>query len=373
LSKLSFEQFAILKLLLDIEGIGPSKLKNLLNHFRSFNKIISATLNQLIEVEGIERTLALRISSSIKNLEQLKKLVAKELDRLTRMDCKVLTIWDADYPELLKKIFDPPLILYYKGFLSENDKYSIAIVGTRQPTNYGKSFAEKFSSQLAEQSISIVSGMARGIDSIAHKAALKSSGRTIAVIGTGLDIVYPPENKKLFDEISEKGLVLSEYKLGTKPDAQNFPKRNRIISGLSLGTLIIETGLNGGAMQTASFALDQNREVFALPGNVGIKQSEGTNGLIQKGEAKLVIEADDILNELELKLKPVVGKNIPKPSVELNIFEEKILSTLSTNPIHIDTIASISSMSTSDCLVYLLSLEFKNLVKQLPGKMFSLT
>jgi len=372
LSKLSFEQFSILRLLLDIEGIGPSKLKNLLNHFRSFNKIISASTMQLIEVDGIERTLAQRISSSTKHLEETKNQLDKELNRLSKLKIKVLTIWDSSYPDLLKKIFDPPLILYYKGSLSENDKYSIGIVGTRQPSNYGKTFAEKFSSELAGQSISIVSGMARGIDSIAHKAALKVSGRTIAVVGTGLDIVYPPENKKLFDEICEKGLIISEYKLETKPDAQNFPKRNRIISGLSLGTLIIETGINGGAMQTASFALDQNREVFALPGNVGVRQSEGTNELIQKGEAKLVMKSEDLLNELELKLKPIVGKNIPRPTAELNIFEEKILTTLSANPLHIDAIASQSAMSTSDCLVYLLSLEFKNLVKQLPGKMFCL-
>jgi len=308
-----------------------------------------------------------------KNWDNTKKQITEELNFLSKVNGKVLTIWDEEYPELLKKIYDPPLILYYKGTLSVNDIFSIAIVGTRQPTNYGKAIAEKISFELAEQSIPLVSGMARGIDSIVHKAALKSSGRTIAIIGTGLDIVYPPENKKLFDEICEKGLVLSEYKLGTKPDAQNFPKRNRIISGLSLGTVIIETGINGGAMQTASCALDQNREVFAIPGNIGSKQSDGTNALIQKGEAKLITNSDDVLNELELKLKPMVGKNIPKPTVELNIFEEKILSVLTSNPTHIDLIASSTSMSTSDCLVYLLSLEFKNAVKQLPGKMFSLT
>ena len=166
--------------------------------------------------------------------------------------------------------------------------------------------------------------------------------------------------------------MISEFKLGTKPDAVNFPRRNRIISGLSLGCIIIETQITGGAMQTARFALDQNREVFALPGNVGIKQSEGTNNLIQRGEAQLIKSAEDVLVALELKLKPVLGKNIPKHLEELNLFEEKIINTLNTEPLHIDKIASIANLSTSDCLVHLLSLEFKGMVKQLPGKMFAL-
>ena len=218
----------------------------------------------------------------------------------------------------------------------------------------------------------MVSGLARGIDSVVHKSTLKAGGRTIAILGTGLDVVYPPENKKLFEEISQTGMIISEYPLGTKPDAQNFPKRNRIISGLSLGTLVVETAINGGAMQTASYALDQNREVFAIPGNIGTRQSEGTNALIRKGEAKLVVTPNDILEELELKLKPVIGKNIPRPNIDLNIFEEKIISCLNSTPLQIDKISGLTSLSTSDCLVNLLSLEFKGLVKQLPGKTFSL-
>jgi len=182
--------------------------------------------------------------------------------------------------------------------------------------------------------------MARGIDSVAHSAAIKNKGRTIAIIGSGLDIIYPPENRKLFEEISLNGCVISEFKLGTKPDAQNFPRRNRIISGMSLGCIVIETGINGGAMQTASFALDQNREVFSVPGNLGVRQSEGTNLLIQKGEAKLIRNSEDVLNELDLKLKPVIGKNIPKPQVEMNLFEEKILNALGSDPVQIDKFPS---------------------------------
>jgi DNA processing protein len=187
-----------------------------------------------------------------------------------------------------------------------------------------------------------------------------------------MDVIYPPENDNLFAEITENGAVISEFKPGTKPDAQNFPRRNRIISGLSLGCIVIETGIHGGAMQTASFALDQGREVFAVPGNLGSRQAEGTNLLIQKGEAKLVASAEDVLIELNLKLKPVLGENIPRQQAELNLFEEKIINALSSEPIQIDKISSLTSLSTSDCLVHLLSLEFKGLVKQLPGKMFAL-
>jgi len=372
LSKISFDQFVDLRLLLSIEGIGPTKIRNLLAKLKSFNNILSANYSELVKVDGISKNLAERILQSLSKRIEISNKVEIELNRLKKLNANLLTIWDDEYPEQLKSIYDPPIILYYKGNLDENDKYSISIVGTRQPTNYGKIQAEKFAQELVEQNITIISGLARGIDSIAHKSALKNNGRTIAVIGSGLDVIYPPENKNLFNEISESGIIFSEFELGTKPDAQNFPRRNRIISGLSLGTLVVETGISGGAIQTANFALDQNREVFAIPGNLGVKQSEGTNSLIQKGEAKLVTSSNDILLELELKLKPIIGKNIPKPQIELNMFEEKIMQSLSNEPKQIDIIASESSLSTADCLVYLLSLEFKGLVKQLPGKRFCL-
>ncbi len=372
MSKLSLNELTYLNLLLSVDGIGPGKLRNLLSKFRSTKKILSAEYKSLLEVEGISTNLAKRIQGSNKFFIETKETVEKELEKLDKINAQIITVWDKEFPPILKKIYDPPLMLHIKGEFIEKDNYSIAIVGTRQPTNYGKVQAEKFSSDLANQGITIISGLARGIDSIAHSSALNNNGRTIAVIGSGLDIIYPPENMRLFEDISENGVIVSEYRLGTKPDAQNFPKRNRIISGLSIGCLVVETGLNGGAMQTAAFALDQNRETFAVPGNIGIRQSEGTNLLIQKGEAKLVRTAEDILVELELKLKPVVGKNIPKQNVELNLFEEKIIGTLTNEALHIDKISALTNLSTSDCLVHLLSLEFKGMVKQLPGKMFAL-
>ena len=372
MTKLNLDQLTDLYSLLSVEGIGPGKIRNLLSKFRSTDRILSADYNSLIEVEGISTNLVRRIQKINHQRLKIKDGVEQELEKLGKLGGRIVTVWDEEFPSLLKKIFDPPLMLQIKGELLKNDDYSIAMVGTRQPTNYGKIQAEKFASDLAQQNITIVSGMARGIDSISHISSLKSGGRTIAVIGSGLDVIYPPENKKLFEQIAESGAVISEFPLGTKPDAPNFPKRNRLISGLSLGCIIIETGITGGAMQTASFALDQNREVFALPGNVGVKQSYGTNLLIQKGEAELVRAAEDVLIELELKLKPVLGKNIPKQQVDLNLFEEKILNILDSEALQIDKIAIEAKLSTSDCLVHLLSLEFKGMIKQLPGKMFAL-
>jgi len=340
-TKLNLDQLTDLYSLLSVEGIGPGRIRNLLSKFKSTDKILSANYNLLIEVEGISANLANRIQKINHQRLKIKDGVEGELEQLGKLKGRIITVWDEEFPSLLKKIFDPPLML-------------------------------QFAADLVRQNITTVSGMARGIDSITHSASLKNGGRTIAVIGSGLDVIYPPENNKLFEQITENGAVISEFPLGTKPDAPNFPKRNRIISGLSLGCIIIETGIAGGALQTASFALDQNREVFALPGNVGIKQSDGTNLLIQKGEAELVRSAEDVLIELELKLKPVLGKNIPKQQVDLNLFEEKLLNILDSEALQIDKIAADAKLSTSDCLVHLLSLEFKGMIKQLPGKMFAL-
>lgn len=369
----NFKKLVLLKLLLSIEGIGPHKVFSLLNFFHDFENIFDADLITLMKVDGISKNLSQRILKAKSLIPAFSNKVEHEQKQLERIKASIITYWDNKYPELLKKIYFPPLIIYTLGNFTEQDKYSIAVVGTRQPTNYGKIQTERIVTELAEKNITIVSGLARGIDSIAHKSALKSSCRTIAVIGSGLDIIYPPENNKLFYEIAEKGVIVTEYELGTKPDAQNFPRRNRIISGLSLGTLVVETKLNGGAMQTAAYAIDQNREVFAIPGNINVKQAEGPNALIQRGEAKLITNAEDILLELKLKLKPEVGKNIPKPSVDLTLFEEKLLQIISYEAKHIDEIAQLSSMSVSDCLVNLLTLEFKGLIKQLPGKMFMLS
>ena len=256
--------------------------------------------------------------------------------------------------------------------LSE-DRFSIAIVGMRNPANYGITIAEKFSQELSRLGITIVSGLARGVGSVAHIAVLKTGGRTIGVIGSGIDVIYPPENKNLFEKISENGVVVSEYDMGTQPAAGNFPRRNRIISGMSLGTIIIETAIDGGAMITASTALDQNRDVFAVPGLISEKRPVGCNTLIRYGRAKLVTSIEDVLDELETKLRPIlkgITKQTHRPEPELTLFEKKVYENLSEEPIHIDQLSEKADMSTTDALVNLLSLEFKGIVKQMSGKMF---
>ncbi|HRI48204.1 MAG TPA: DNA-processing protein DprA [Ignavibacteriaceae bacterium] len=370
MTKLSYEQLIDLQILLSVDGIGPVKIKHLIHKFKKFETILSSDLQTLSQVEGINVNLAKRIINAQKERVSSESEIKKRFDKLFKMNGQIITIWDSEYPQILKKIYDPPIILYTIGKFEESDKYSLAIVGTRNPTNYGKIQSENFASDLVEQNIVIVSGLARGIDSCAHTGALKKNGRTIAILGNGLDVVYPPENRKLRDEIAEKGMLISENEIGTKPDAQNFPRRNRIISGLSLGTLVIESGISGGAIQTAEFALDQNREVFAIPGNIGVTQSEGTNLLIQKGEAKLVLNTEDILNELEFELSPINKKKPIAIPQNLNIFESKIFELVNNEPIHIDSISKLCDINTSECLVHLLSLEFKGVIKQLPGKMF---
>jgi DNA processing protein len=372
LSKLTFEQLADLKLLVSVEGVGPAKIRNLLRKFKSIELILSAPTRQLTEVEGIGPGLALKIQSIKKYRATIEQKLEKTLRRLEKLNGGLITVWDKEFPPLLKKIDDPPMIIYYLGSFIENEALSIGIVGTRTPSSYGKIQTEKLTAELADRGVTIVSGLARGIDSVAHETAIKNNARTIAVIGSGIDVIYPPENKSLFRKIADSGLIISEYEPGTKPDALNFPKRNRIISGVSHGCVIVETGIKGGALYTARFALNQNREVFAVPGNLGIKQAEGTNLLIQKGEAKLITAADDILVELEQVKKSFEkgGKPKERPK-DLNIFEEKIVGCIEVEPQHIDKIAEITGLSTSDCLIHLLSLEFNGIVKQLPGKVFA--
>ncbi len=351
-----------------IPGIGPGRIKNLVNYFKETDLIFKASISELVKVEGIDKGLAKRI---IEARNQNSKFAEEQIFRAEKLGARIITLWDSEYPELLRKIYDPPVVLFLRGNLVEQDKYSIAIVGTRTPTNYGKMMCEKFATELSKMNLTIVSGFARGIDTIAHVSALRSGGRTIAVLGSGVDRIYPPENKKLVDSVISNGAIISEFPMGTAPDAMNFPRRNRIISGMSIGVLIIETSRTGGAMITAEFANDQNRDVFAIPGNIDSVKSQGTNFLIKQNRAKLVESADDIIEEIRSFIQPVLKSEPPKPKVELNVFESKIFEVLSpSEPMHVDKIAELTGLSVTDTLVHLLSLEFKDLVHQLPGKLF---
>jgi len=364
------ESLGIINALLETDGIGPQRIISLLKKFDKPSDILGTEKIFISNIEGFSETLAERILSSLKNKNSLQTEFEKQLEQLEKSNIKLITYWDEDYPKVLKNIYYPPVFLYLKGELKKSDEIAIAIIGTRTPSSYGKEIAKEFASEISKSNTTIVSGMARGIDSIAHIAALDNAGRTIAVIGSGLDVIYPPENKKLFERIIENGCVVSEFKLGTQPDAQNFPRRNRIISGLSKGIVIIETKIIGGAIQTANHALDQGREVYAVPGNIHSKNSEGTNLLIQQGNAQLVLSAKDVLKDLKIETSEIKIEQRKNSFENLTLFEQKIIDSFNGEIMQIDQIAEKTSMNVADCLVSLLTLEFKGFIRQLPGKYF---
>lgn len=349
-----------------VPRIGPHKIRSLISYFGNPGDVLDASPRELMKVKGIDKKLATNIAS-----HQGEGFAREQLKRLNATNGRIVTIWDKEYPDLLKKIYDPPALLYVLGSFHPEDRNSVAIVGTRHPTQYGKQVAETLTRDLARLGITIPSGLARGIDTVVHQTTLHAGGRTIAVIGSGLDVPYPPENKKLMERIAGHGAIVSEFPMGAKPDASNFPRRNRIVSGLSLGTVVIESGEDGGAMITASIALDQNREVFAVPGSITEKRSAGPNKLIRDGKAKLVTTIDDIVVELKHHLRGILPQERKsEPEVELTLFERKLVDVLGPDPQQIDSVAEAAGLSISDALVNLLSLEFKGLVRQLPGKQF---
>jgi DNA processing protein len=370
------QELKYLYFLTKVKNLGNIKIKNILSRSRGFDENILFNYEELIRIEGINGIIASNIISAKQKLSSIEKEFEKNLKFSDKNGMKIISILDDEYPVNLKQIYDAPVILYYKGGLTRNDAFSLSIVGTRFPSEYGKNVCRKISEELSANMIPIVSGMARGIDSVAHKTAINNNNSTYAVLGSGLDVVYPKENEKLYDEICESGAVISEFELGTGPDKMNFPRRNRLISGISVGTLVIETGLKGGSLITAEFALDQNKEVFAVPGYIYSKKSEGCNNLIKKGQAKLIDSVEDIFSELNYKLDGFLKKDMvnlkerEKQYTELRIFEKSIIDVLSNEPKHIDEINTATGLSISDCLVNLLSLEFKGLIKQLPGKYF---
>jgi DNA processing protein len=293
-----------------------------------------------------------------------------ELKLTEKHNVNVTTIYDRSYPKLLKEIHSPPIVLYSKGEILAEDELAVAIVGARIASVYGLRTAEKLGCELASRGLVVVSGLARGIDSAAHKGALKAHGKTIAVLGSGLDVMYPPENEKLAAEIVEKkGALVSEFPMGTPPNPKNFPQRNRIISGLSLAVVVVEAARNSGALITADFALEQNREVFAVPGKVDSATSFGTNELIKQG-AKLTQTADDIIDELGLKLKASAGTKEQILRPRLSADEEQIYKNLSDDPKYIDEVMEAAKLPLAETTRLLFGLQLKKLVKELPGKNF---
>jgi DNA processing protein len=358
-----------------VPGVGAITYRKLLNAFSDPEQVFSAPPHMLKTIPGVSEKVIQHIVSF-----GFPDRVKKELDAIEKHQVHIMTWEDHDYPEHLKAIFDPPPIMYLKGNRFQHHDIMVAVVGSRKASTYGRVTAEKICRELAVKGVTVVSGMARGIDSAAHRGTLKASGQTIAVMGCGVDVVYPPENTKLYDEIVEKGAILSELPMHTKPDRGNFPARNRIISGMSLGTVVVEADIRSGALITADTALEQGREVFAVPGNINSASSRGTNRLIKQGAA-LIECADDILHGLslaishELKdLQPDLQPKLPlaekKPPPSLTENEQCIYDLIDIQPIHIDEITIRSKLPSGTVSAMLMMLEMKNVIRQLSGKMF---
>lgn len=344
-----------------IDGVGPAAFKKLLAYFGSLRNGWLAKTDDFVQA-GLEPSL----------IEQIRKRRNQinldfEMEKLRKEKIKIITLPDEEYPKPLKEIYDPPALIYLKGEIIAEDRQSLAIVGTRKLSAYGSQITPLLAADLVGAGFTIVSGLAKGIDTLAHSAALKAGGRTIAVLGSGLDSrsVYPPINKRLAEEISQNGAVISEFPFGAQPLANHFPQRNRIISGLSLGVLVIEAPEKSGAILTANNALEQNREVFAVPGHIFSQNSLGTNNLIKMG-AKLVTHTNDILQELNLP--PLAQQNQKskkkKPSDENELL---IFNLLSQEPVHIDKIINQAKMSSSTVNSCLALMEIKGIVRNLGG------
>lgn len=369
------ENFRYVYFLRSLKNAGDVRIRRILEVYKKADMLESASDFELIRIEGISRIIIDVIHATFRQKREIYSAADRMLEISEKKGIRAVTILDKEYPENLRNIYDPPPLLYYKGDLSPKARHSISIVGTRYPSDYGRKACSDLARELSLLGIPIISGMAMGIDSTAHITALEEGNLTYAVLGGGIDRIYPPGNKILSERISESGALISEFDTGLQAERMNFPRRNRIISGMSLGTVIIESGIKGGSLITAEFAIDQNREVFAVPGNINSKKSEGCNNLIKKGAAKLVSTADDIVSELSYKLREVIGGKIRgKPAKELpqmSVFETKIFAVLNgSEPLHIDKISEMSGLNISDCLVNLLMLEFKGLISQLPGKYF---
>jgi len=352
-----------------IDHVGPVRVRQLLNHFGDAAAILRASKQHLLAVRGIGEDTADAISSWEKNVD-----LAAELKRCEEFGCHIVTQEDAEYPELLRQIYDPPIVLYVKGTLDAKDKNSIAIVGSRQTTPYGIEVARKFGYQLAYLGVTVVSGGARGIDTAAHQGSLSAKGRTLCVLGTGINIVFPPENAELFERIAASGAVVSQYPFNRSADKQSFAIRNRIVAGITLGTVVVEANLTSGALITANFATEYGRQVFAVPGRIDSPRSKGCHDLIKKG-AKLCEGAEDILSEFEYLFPasnkpPSPGETGVLPALTLSENEQKVYDALDGEPVPMDDVIRKSGLPSSAVAVALLSLEMKRIVRQMPGKLF---
>jgi len=364
-----------------VEGVGSVAFRNLLEVYGTPRRVFEAPLADLEQTAGLNH----RTARNIKDFRDWERARA-EIDRAESEGVSILTSRDPAYPERLRRIYDPPPLLYIRGSLEGAD-VPVAVVGSRNASPYGRYVTERLCRELAQRGATVVSGLARGIDTCAHRGALAGRGRTIAVMGCGIDVIYPPENRKLYGQIAAAGAVVTEYPFGTEPDRPHFPARNRIISGLSLGVLIVEAGEKSGSLITARCALDQGREVFAVPGAIDLPGSRGTNGLLRQG-AKLVEGVEDILEEILPQLgrppAPVPqaatqpsprrgGTRTNEPGREpLTEEESRLLGFMTETPQDADTLINRTGLAAAEALSLLLALELKGYILQLPGKRFKL-
>ena len=342
-----------------VPHIGPAKIQRLREHFGDLAIAWRADAFEIVRA-GLDRR-------ALDNLLQARQTLdlAVELDKLARANVRVITLDDPAYPRLLAQIPLPPPVLYVKGELVSEDEWAIAVVGTRRASAYGREVTRQIVGDLVHNNITIISGLARGIDAEAHRVALDNQGRTIAVLGCGVDVIYPPEHAKLAQEIIAHGALVSDYPLGTQPDAANFPPRNRIISGLALGALIVEGDVGTGARITIEYALEQDRETFAVPGNVFNRTTTSPNKLIQRGEAKLVTCANDILEELNLTM--VKQHQEVRAVLPANDAEAALLKHLTAEPVHIDDLRRETGLPIAAVSATLAMMELKGMVRQVGG------
>lgn len=355
-----------------VPGLGPGRIRKLLSRRGTALEVFKSNTSTLSDVPGISR----RIALSIISFNQFD-LVDAQFRAAHRIGARLLTESDPAYPTLLKEIYDPPTFLWIRGEMTEQDNRAVAIVGTRRATSYGRHIAGALAGGLVECGITVVSGLAYGIDTAAHRGAIDAGGRSIGVLGSGVDRIYPGSNRALARRMIQSGCLLSEYALGAQPDAPNFPRRNRIISGMTLGTVIVEAFEEGGALITARLACEQNREVFAVPSPISRRDGPGSgcNRLIQRSHAKLIMSVEDIISEIrQLQHTESVSKaraEEPDSLPDSLSDEEQILwHALEYQPIHLDAICTKCELDPSTALVNLLNMEFRGLVRQMAGNQF---
>ena len=338
-----------------VKGIGAVRLRALQDHFGNLAQAWDATPDQLREC-GLSARL-------VENIIQIRTSVdlEKYYETILSRDISVITNQDENYPARLKEIDQPPPVLYIKGELKQDDFWSVAIVGTRRVTAYGRQVTDELATYLAQNGVTVISGLARGVDAIAHQASVRAGGRTLAVFGCGVDRIYPPEHRNLADQITKQGALISDYAPGTPPDSSNFPPRNRIISGLSMAVVVIEAAETSGALITASFAGDQGRDVFAVPGNILAPQSKGTNRLIQQG-AHPLLSGRDLLDSLNLTR--VHEQHEARHIMPLDATEAKVFNVLGIEPLHVDEIRTQTGLAIESVSSALVMMELKGMVQQ---------